>query len=103
MFASHLALLLDGLFPHLSLLLALLLITRLRGDTGQVRVVDPGHSLRLLGGQTSRGKNVQWDTRPGRHTDRLRLKEKGIESNCSKARIIVIQFQPNFAPFLVLQ
>lgn len=38
---SHLALFLDGLFPCLPLVLALLLVAGLGGDAGQVRVVDP--------------------------------------------------------------
>lgn len=97
-FASHLALLLDGLLPRLPLLPALLLVARLRADAGQVRVVDAGHSLCLLGGQTSPGKNLQRDARPARHADLLRKKEKGI-----KAGIIRLWFPRNLIPFLVLR
>lgn len=55
---SHLAFFLDGLFPCLPLLLALLLVSRLGGDSGQVRVVDPRHALGLLGGQASGGEDI---------------------------------------------
>lgn len=70
----HLALLLHCLFPRLPRLLALLLVAGLVGDAGQVRLVDPRHALRLLGGETSGGKDVQRDARLAGHADRLRLR-----------------------------
>lgn len=71
---SHLALLLDGLFPCSLLLPALLFVTGLRGDARQVRVVDPRDSLRLLGGRASSRKDVQRDARLTGHTDGLCLR-----------------------------
>lgn len=70
---SHLALFLDGLFPCLPLLFAVLLVSGLGGDTGQVRVVDPRHTLGLLDGQASGGEDVQGNPRLAGHADRLRL------------------------------
>lgn len=85
---AHLALLLDGLLPEPPLLLALLLVPGLRGDTGQVRVVDPHHALRLLGGGASGGEDVQRDARLAGHTDRLGLRTEGDEE---RSRLLVKQ------------
>lgn len=79
---AHLALLLDGLLPGPPLLLALLLVPGLRGDAGQVRVVDPRHALRLLGGGSSGREDVQRDARLAGHTDRLGLRTEGDEERC---------------------
>lgn len=70
---AHLALLLDGLLPGPPLLSALLLVAGLRGDARQVRVVDPGHSLRLPGSEASVGQHIQGDARLTGHADGLRL------------------------------
>lgn len=75
---SHLAFFLDGQFPLSPLLLALLLVAGLGGHAGQVRVVDPRHALRLLGGRASGRKDVQRDARLNGHADRLWLRMKTL-------------------------
>lgn len=69
----HLALLLDSLLPGSPLLTALLLVTGLRGDAREVRVVDLRHSLRLPGSEAPAGQHIQWDTRLTGHADGLGL------------------------------
>lgn len=69
----HLALLLDGLLPGSPLLSALLLVSGLRGDAWEVRVVDPRHSLRLPSSEASAGQHVQGDTCLAGHADGLGL------------------------------
>lgn len=78
---SHLAFLLDGQLPLSPVLLALVLVAGLGGHAGQVRVVDPRHALRLLGGRASGRKDVQRDARLNGHADLLWLRMKKCNNN----------------------